>query len=81
MAFPATAVIVSINPFPNDVRIAFQSYIQSPDYINREHMPYEKCNRMHAHLDIPDLKPDSPTDSGLKYRAHTEFQFASKKLS
>ena len=80
MATPATAVIASINPFPNDVRIAFQSYIQSPDYINRERVPYEKWNRMHIHLDTPDLKPDNVTNSRLKYRAYTEFQLVNNKL-
>src|SRR5690242_17083989 len=34
--------IASINPFPNDVRIAFQSYIQGPNYVNRERIPYAK---------------------------------------
>jgi hypothetical protein len=73
MASPAIAVNASINLFPNDVRIAFQAYIQGPNYINRECIPYEKWNRMHLHLDTPDLKPDNPTDSRLKHRAHMEF--------
>ncbi|KIN08866.1 hypothetical protein OIDMADRAFT_48707 [Oidiodendron maius Zn] len=80
MATPVTAVIASINPFPNDVRIAFQSYVQGPGYINRERVPYEKWNRIHVHLDTPDLKPDNATDSRLKYRAHTEFQLVNNKL-
>lgn len=66
MATPNTAVVALINPFPNDVRIAFQTYIQAPGYVNRERIPYEKWNRMHIHLDTPDLKPDKPTDSRLK---------------
>lgn len=42
------ATIASINPFPNDVRIAFQTYIQIPQYSkrNKEWIPYEngiKC--------------------------------------
>jgi hypothetical protein len=74
MASPATAIVASINPFPNDVRITFQSYIQNPNYINRERIPYQKWNRIHVHLDTLDLKPDSLMDSRLKYRAHAEFQ-------
>jgi hypothetical protein len=35
------ATVASINPFPNDVRLAFQSCIQDPDYTNRERLPYE----------------------------------------
>jgi hypothetical protein len=78
MATPA--IVALINPFPNDVRIAFQSYIQAPKYVNRERIPYEKWHRMHVHLDNPDLKPDNPTDSRLKHRAHTEFQLINNKL-
>jgi hypothetical protein len=29
MASPATAIVASTNPFPNDARVAFQSYTQS----------------------------------------------------
>jgi hypothetical protein len=36
---------------------------------------------MHVHLDAPDLKPDNPTDSRLKYLAHTEFQLVNNRLS
>jgi hypothetical protein len=35
---------------------------------------------MHIHLDNPHLKPDNPTDSRLKHRAHTEFQLINNKL-
>jgi hypothetical protein len=34
-----SATIESINPFPNDVRLAFQAYIQDPSHINRERIP------------------------------------------
>jgi hypothetical protein len=76
----ATPTIASINPFPNDVRIAFQAYIQDPKYINRERIPYEKWHRIHVHLDNPTLKPENPVDSRLKHRAHTEFQLINNKL-
>ena len=36
MATPSSAVIASINPFPNDVRIAFQEFISEPGYVNQE---------------------------------------------
>jgi hypothetical protein len=80
MATSSSAIVASINPFPNEVRIAFQSYIQGPDYVNRERIPYEKWNRMHLHLDTPDLKPENPTDSRLKHRAQMEFQLVNNKL-
>ena len=67
MATSSSATVASINPFPSEVRIAFQAYIQGPNYI------YEKWNRIHLHLDTPDLKPENPTDSGLKHRAYIEF--------
>jgi hypothetical protein len=37
----------SINPFTNDVRIAFQSYIQGPNYVNRERIPYAPVAYIH----------------------------------
>jgi hypothetical protein len=80
MATSTSATVASINPFPNEVRIAFQAYIQGPNYINSERIPYEKWNRMHLHLDTPDLKPENPTDSRLKHRAHMEFQLVNNKL-
>jgi hypothetical protein len=35
---------------------------------------------MHLHLNIPDLKPENPIDSRLKYRAQMEFQLVNNKL-
>jgi hypothetical protein len=35
---------------------------------------------MHVHLDMPDLKPENPTDSRLKHRAYMEFQLVNNKL-
>jgi hypothetical protein len=45
------ATIASINPFPNDVRTAFHSYILDSNYVNRERLSYEKWHRMHVFLD------------------------------
>ena len=80
MASPNAAIVASINPFPSDIRAAFQSYIQAPKYVNRERIPYEKWHQMHIHLDNPHLKPDNPIDSRLKHCVHTEFQLINNKL-
>jgi hypothetical protein len=61
------AIIATIVPFPSDVHIAFQAYIQSPEYVNRERIPYSKWRQMHIFLDNPALKPENPTDSNLKH--------------
>jgi hypothetical protein len=80
MATPTIATVTSINPFPNDARLAFQSYIQDPDYINRERIPYAKWRQMHIFIDDPALKPANPAESNLKYRATTEFHLTHNKL-
>jgi len=74
------ATISSINPFPNDVRNAFQAYIQGSQYINRERIEYSKWNRLHVFLDDPTLKPKTPSESRLKHRAITEFELTHNKL-
>lgn len=74
------AAIASINPFPNDVRLAFQAYIDGPGYNNRERLPYEKWRQMHIYLDNPTLKPEGATESSLKHRALTEFELQNNKL-
>jgi hypothetical protein len=65
--------ITSINPFPNDVRTAFQTYIQSGGYINRERIPYAKWRQLHIFINAPHLKPGNPIESRLKHCALTEF--------
>jgi hypothetical protein len=35
---------------------------------------------MYLYLDTPDLKPENPTDSRLKYRIQIEFQLINNKL-
>lgn len=74
------AIIATIVPFPSDVHIAFQAYIQSPEYVNRERIPYSKWRQMHIFLDNPALKPENPTDSNLKHRALIEFQLINNRL-
>ena len=74
------ATIASINPFPRDVRNAFQDYIQDPQYNNRKHIPYPKWRRIYIFLDDPSIKPENPADSNLKHRALTEFELVNNKL-
>ena len=76
---PAPA-IASINPFPHDVRTAFQSYIQSSEYINRERIPYAKWQRMHCFINDSTLKAEGRSDANLKHRALAEFQLINNKL-
>ena len=48
--------IESINPFPNDVRTAYQAYIQSPQYSNRDRIEYSKWRQLHFFINNPTLK-------------------------
>jgi hypothetical protein len=76
------ATIAAINPFPNDVRAAFDSYIKSPQYSkrNRERIPYAKWCQMRIFLTNPTLKPQNPTESNLRHRALTDFHLIDEKL-
>ncbi|KAF5120961.1 SCAN domain-containing protein 3 [Metarhizium anisopliae] len=72
--------IALINPFPNDVRSAFKSYIESPAYTNRERIEYTKWRELHILLDNPDRKPRNQTESRLKHRALSEFELINNRL-
>ncbi|KIN03298.1 hypothetical protein OIDMADRAFT_53095 [Oidiodendron maius Zn] len=74
------ATIASINPFPNNVRNAFQDYIHQPEYSNRARIPYANWRQMHIFLDTPDQKPENSTESNLKHRALIEFELISNRL-
>ena len=74
---PATALI---NPFPNDVRNAFQAYIESPTYTDRERIEYTKWRELHVLLDNPDRKPRNRAESRLKHRAFLEFELINNRL-
>jgi transposase InsO family protein len=74
------ATTASINPFPNDVRSAFQDYIHQPEYSNRARIPYANWRQMHIFLDTPDQKPENSTESNLKHRALTEFELINNRL-
>ena len=45
------------------IRTAFQAYIQSPAYINRERIEYSTWRQLHVFLDISDLKAKNQTES------------------
>ena len=70
----------SINPFPNDVRNAFEAYIHDSKYTNRERIEYSKWCELHILLDNPHKKPQNPTESRFKHRALTEFELVNNKL-
>jgi hypothetical protein len=76
------AAIAFINPFPNDVRITFQTYIQSPEYsnCNKERIPYAKWRQMHIFIDDPTIKPINAMESNLKHRALIEFHLINNRL-
>jgi hypothetical protein len=50
------AKIASINPFPNDVRIAFDEYINSTNYINWERIEFNTWHQLHVYIEYPNLK-------------------------
>lgn len=72
--------IAQINPFPQDVRTAFQTYIHSLSYINRERMDYLKYCQLLYYLQNPLSKATNPIESQLKYRAQSEFMLQNEKL-
>ena len=75
--------IASINPFPNDVRTAFQAYIQSEDGSrtgNRERIILAKQQRIYTFLNSPHIKAIDAFDARLKHRALTEFHITRDKL-
>jgi hypothetical protein len=74
------AVIASINPFPSDVRTAYEAYIRSPQYSNRERIEYSKWHQLYFFLQNPTSKPATSTESSLKHRALTKFELINNKL-
>ena len=73
--------IASINPFPNDVRTAFEAYISSPAYYNREQLLYEKWHQMRVILQNPTaFIPFDKESSNLKHRTQSQFELIYNKL-
>ena len=75
------ATITSINPFPNDVRTAFEAYISSTTYYNREQLSYDKWDRIRTILQNPTaFKPTDKESKNLKHRAQFDFELIDNKL-
>jgi hypothetical protein len=75
------ATIASINPFPNDVRTAFEAYISSPTYSNREQLSYKKWDDIRTILQNPTaFKPTDQESMNLKHRAQFDFELINNKL-
>jgi hypothetical protein len=75
------ATIALINPFPNDVRTAFEAYISSTTYYNREQLPYEKWDQMRTILyDLTAFKLTDKESMNLKHRAQFDFELINNKL-
>ncbi len=68
----------SINPFPNDVRTAFQAYIQSQSEDGSQTRNWEqitpiKQQRIFTFLNSLHIKAIDAINARLKHRALTEF--------
>ena len=75
------ATIASINPFPHDVRTAFEAYISSTTYYNREQLADEKWHCMCLILDDPAAYvPYNKDSANLKTRTQSSFQLIDNKL-
>ena len=75
------ATIASINPFPHDVRTAFEAYISSTTYYNWEQFTYKKWLSMHAILNNPTTYiPYNKESSNLKTRTLSSFMLINNKL-
>lgn len=64
------ATIASINPFPNDVRTAFEAYISNTTYYNREQLSPTKwdCIRTILH-NLTAFKLTDKESMNLKHHA------------
>ncbi|KFY32496.1 hypothetical protein V493_00139, partial [Pseudogymnoascus sp. VKM F-4281 (FW-2241)] len=75
------ATITSINPFPNDVRAAFEAYMSSTTYYNREQLSYDKWERICVILQNPTaFKATYKEAKALKHRAQSDFELIDNKL-
>jgi hypothetical protein len=75
------ATIASINPFPNDVRTAFEAYISSSTYYNREQLSHAKWSQIRTILENPTAYiPYNRETTNLKNRAQSAFELINNKL-
>ena len=62
------------DPFPAAVEASFLDLVQTPGYVNRERLSYEKYVRIQAFLDNPTLKSEGSADSRIRYEAVSHFE-------
>ncbi|KFY75310.1 hypothetical protein V499_04706 [Pseudogymnoascus sp. VKM F-103] len=75
------ATITSITPFPFDVRTAFEAYISSPTYYNREQFSHEKWSQIHTILEDPAaFIPHNKESTNLKHHTLSSFKLVNNKL-
>jgi hypothetical protein len=75
------ATIALINPFPNDVRTAFETYISSSTYYNREQLSHAKWSQMRTILqNITTYTPSNQESSNLKHRTQSQFELINENL-
>jgi hypothetical protein len=75
------ATIASINPFPNDVRTAFEAYISNTTYYNCEQLSHTKSDQICTILCNPTaFKPIDRESENLKHRALFDFELIDNKL-
>jgi hypothetical protein len=75
------ATIAIINPFPHDVRTAFQDYISSSTYYNREQLSHEKWSQIHTILQNPaTFIPYNRETANLKQHTLSDFKLINNKL-
>lgn len=75
------ATIASINPFPHDLRTAFEAYTSSTTYSNREQFTNDKWHQMRCILDNPAaFIPHNKESSNLKTRTQSSCELISNKL-
>jgi len=75
------ATITSINPFPFDVRSAFEAYISSLTYYNREQFSHERWSQIYTILEDPAaFIPHNKESTNLKYYTLSSFKLLNNKL-
>ncbi|KFY81192.1 hypothetical protein V499_00018 [Pseudogymnoascus sp. VKM F-103] len=75
------ATITSINPFPYDVRTAFEAYISSPTYYNREQFSHQKWSQIRTILEDPTaFTPHNKESINLKHHTLSSFKLVNNKI-
>jgi hypothetical protein len=75
------ATITLINPFPYDVRTAFEAYTSSPTYYNREQFSHEKWSQIRTILeDLTAFTLHNKESINLKHHTLSSFKLVNNKL-